>query len=269
VELIPAIDLLGGRVVRLSQGRYDAITDYGADPVGTAMRWVHAGATRLHLVDLEGAREGEPRQYKLIAQIVRATGVPCQVAGGIRTSDAVQAALVSGADRVVLGSALVRSPDLAPELIATYGRARIVAAIDVRDGQALGDGWLTATGAAPAQDVARTLGDAGVGLFAVTAVARDGMLEGPDLVLLRAIADAVGGPHLVIASGGISSVADVVELAAGGFAGALLGRALYERRIELPAAIAGASQAEIYSESRPTRASTPLAVEKDNGTAQT
>jgi phosphoribosylformimino-5-aminoimidazole carboxamide ribotide isomerase len=240
MELIPAIDVLGGRVVRLSRGDYDAVTAYGDDPVEVARRWQREGATRLHLVDLDGAREGRPVQGSVIAEVVSAVGIPCQVAGGLRTADDAAGALASGADRVVLGSALIADPTLATRLVAAHGAERIVAAIDVRDGRALGDGWVADARGAEAIDHARRLATAGIHQLAVTAVARDGMQEGPDLALLETIRDAVPGAA-IIASGGVGRLDDIEELARRGFEAAILGRALYEGTLRLGVALAAAA----------------------------
>ena len=159
MELIPAIDLLGGRVVRLSKGAYDAVTEYGDDPVEVARRWAAEGAERIHIVDLDAAREGRAMQAEVIARIVAAVDVPCQVAGGIRDADAVAAALRAGADRVVLGSALISSPLLARILVERHGPDRIVAALDVRDGRALGDGWVEGARGAEVIGLAQRLAD--------------------------------------------------------------------------------------------------------------
>jgi len=227
VELIPAIDLLGGRVVRLSKGVYDAVTVYGDDPVAVARGFEQAGAARIHIVDLDAAREGRAMQAEVIASIVDAVDVPCQVAGGIRDADAVAAGLQAGADRLVLGSALISSSLLARTLTERYGPDRIVAALDVRDGQALGDGWVEGARGADVIELAQTLAEKGLRWFAVTAIARDGQMSGPDYQLLEAVHAAAPGAA-IIASGGVSSLADIRELAARGFEAAITGKALYE-----------------------------------------
>jgi phosphoribosylformimino-5-aminoimidazole carboxamide ribotide isomerase len=237
MELIPAIDLLGGRVVRLTQGRYDTVTSYGDDPVAAARRWVGEGATRLHLVDLDGARAGAPMQSELIGRIVAAAVVPCQVAGGLRSVEAVRRTLETGADRVVLGSALIRNVGLGCSLVREHGATRIVAAIDVRGDQALGDGWIGGPTDAPVTPLVERLVDEGIDLFAVTAIARDGMQEGPDFELLGRVAAGAGGPGHVIASGGVTTLEDVALLTRDGYAAAILGRALYEGTIALSDAI--------------------------------
>lgn len=232
MELIPAIDLVDGRVVRLAQGDFNRQTTYGVDPVRVAQRWVGEGATRLHVVDLDGARAGRPMQSATIRRIVAAVDIPCQVAGGLRDEAAAGEALSAGADRVVLGSALLRDPELGARLVAEHGAQRIVAAIDVRDGLAVGAGWVAEAVGSPVVEVVRLLDDAGMALFAVTSIARDGLQEGPDLELLERVAAVVGAGR-VIASAGVSSLADVTELASRGYAGAILGRALYEGVLSL------------------------------------
>ena len=236
MELIPAIDLLGGRVVRLARGDYDRVTIYSDDPVSQALHWVGQGATRLHLVDLDGARSGRPIQADIIARIVAAAGVPCQVAGGLRDADAVAHALSTGADRAILGSALVRDPVLARRLVGRHGPDAVVAAIDVRDGRALGDGWVPGASGTPALDLITTLVANSVRWFAVTAIARDGLLAGPDLALL-AQAQAAAPDASVMASAGVSSLTDIATLSERGYAAAILGRALYEGMIALPEAL--------------------------------
>jgi len=237
MELIPAIDLLGGRVVRLSRGAYDAVTEYGDDPVEVVRRWQDEGASRIHLVDLDAAREGRPMQEAVVSRVVSATDVPCQIAGGIRSTAQAGAGLATGADRVVLGSALISDPGLAATLIEAHGSERIVAALDVRDGRALGDGWVSDARGAEVIGLATTLAEAGIHWFAVTAIARDGQMSGPDLELLEAVRTAVP-EAAIIASGGVSSLGDIRELAARRFDAAITGRALYEGAFTLSEALA-------------------------------
>ncbi len=239
---IPAIDLIGGSVVRLTEGDYDRVTDYGDDPVAVAVGWQHQGATRLHLVDLEAARDGTRGQARTIERIVGSVDIPCQVAGGIRDIAAATAILESGADRVVMGTALIRDPGIAADLIARWGAGRLVAAVDVRAGQAVGDGWIPGASGTPAIALVARLRAAGVTRFAVTAIERDGQLAGPDMVLLAEAAAAAGGTGRVIASAGITRLDDIRALAAAGYEGAILGRALYEGRIGLLEALAALSQ---------------------------
>jgi phosphoribosylformimino-5-aminoimidazole carboxamide ribotide isomerase len=239
MELIPAIDLLGGRVVRLSKGAYDAVTEYGDDPVEVARGFADAGAARIHIVDLDAAREGRAMQADVVGRVVKAVDVACQIAGGIRDVDAVARGLDAGADRVVMGSALIGHPLLARTLVERHGPDRIVAAIDVREGRAVGDGWVEGARGTGAMGHARSLAEVGVRWLAVTAIARDGQLSGPDYELLEAVRAAAPGAA-VIASGGVSSLDDIRELARRDFAAAITGRALYEGAFTLSDALAAA-----------------------------
>lgn len=234
--MIPAIDLAGGRVVRLQGGDFRRLTDYGDDPVAVAQRWLDAGARRLHLVDLDGARAGRPVQFDAIARIVASVDAPCQVGGGIRDVVAVAKILAAGADRVVMGTALLADPTVAPRALRAYGPSRIVAALDVRQGHAVGEGWRAGARGVPVGEALGALADTGIRAFAVTAIDRDGMLGGPDLTLLRSVRDAAPGVEL-IASGGVTTLRDVRALAAAGMDAAIVGRALYEERLHLREAI--------------------------------
>ena len=240
MEVIPAIDLLAGRVVRLARGDFDAVTAYGDDPVAVARRWADEGATRIHVVDLDAAREGKPLQSATVAAIVDGAGVRCQVAGGIRGADQVAEALAAGADRVVLASALISRPALGRVLVERHGPDRIVAALDVRDGRAVGDGWVAGARGADVLSLAEALAEAGLRWFAVTAIARDGGLGGPDVELLEQVRQAVP-TAAIIASGGVGSLADIAALAGLGFEAAITGRALYEGAFSLPEALVAAA----------------------------
>jgi phosphoribosylformimino-5-aminoimidazole carboxamide ribotide isomerase len=243
MEIIPAIDLSAGRVVRLRQGDFDRVTDYGDDPAAVALRWVDEGAKRLHVVDLDGARAGRPVQADPIRSVIAAVSdrrVAIQVAGGLRTIDGVEAALATGASRIVLGTALLREPEFATRLIEQHGVDTIVAALDVRDGLAVGEAW-RAGAAGPTVDAALdALHSAGVRIFAVTAIARDGLLEGPDLALLTRIRTAAPGIEL-IASGGVGTLDDVRALVDIGADAAIIGRALYDGAFDVTDAIRAAS----------------------------
>ena len=236
-ELLPAIDLRGGRVVRLRQGDFARETAYADDPVAVARAFADGGSRWLHVVDLDGAQAGEPVQAGVVETILAAVGswVSCQVAGGLRTPESVRAVLAAGAARVVVGTAALRDPAFAGGLVRQHGPERIVVALDVRSGLAVGEGWRDgATGIDPGVALAR-LADLGVEMFAATAIDRDGLLEGPDLDLLGRLVAL--GRGRVIASGGISSVDDVRATQAIGCAGAIVGRALYEGRIDLGTAL--------------------------------
>jgi phosphoribosylformimino-5-aminoimidazole carboxamide ribotide isomerase len=237
-DIIPAIDLLQGRVVRLRRGDFTTETGYGEDPASAARLFAHAGVHRMHVVDLDGARAGRPVNVAAIEAIIQAVGaaVEAEIAGGLRTPDAVADALELGAARVVVGTAVLRDPAFAAGLVAAYGPDRIISAIDVRDGRAVGDAWQEGADGPAAADAIGMLADAGIATFEVTAIDRDGLLEGPDLALLgRLVALDRGG---VIASGGIASLSDIRAVAELGCDGAIVGRALYEGRIDLGEAVA-------------------------------
>ncbi len=235
-ELLPAIDLRNGRVVRLRQGDFGRETAYAADPVATANAFADAGARWLHVVDLDGARSGVPAHTIAIRAIVEAVGTRTniEVAGGLRTEAAVDDAIRAGASRVVVGTAAIMDPGFAGRLIARLGD-RVVVALDVRDGEALGEGWRPGTWGRAAEDTLLALADEGVTTFEATAIDRDGLLGGPDLDLLDRLVRLDRGR--VIASGGIASLHDLRAVQAIGCAGAIIGRALYEGRIDLAAAL--------------------------------
>ncbi len=232
-ELLPAIDLREGRVVRLSQGDFTRETAYADDAVLVARSFVDAGATWLHVVDLDGARLGEPAQLDLVATIVAEVGERAQVevGGGLRTPEAVAEALEAGCTRVAVGTAALRDPAFASSIVARHGASRIVASIDVRDGLALGEGWREGSGGVVAADAVAMLSAAGIRTFEVTAIDRDGLLGGPDLALLRSLVAL--GQGRIIASGGVSSLDDVLAARAAGCAGAIVGRAIYEGLVDL------------------------------------
>lgn len=237
-DLLPAIDLRGGRVVRLQQGDFARETAYSDDPVEVAVRFADAGARWLHVVDLDGARTGSPTNRAAIEGVVKAVGdrVGVEVAGGLRDESAVAAVLESGAARAVVGTAALREPAFAGRLVAAHGSDRIAAALDVRDGRAVGHGWsIDATGLDAAAALER-LADVGVTIFEVTAIDRDGLLGGPNLPLYELlVALGVGS---VIASGGITTTDDLGSVRALGCAGAIVGRAIYEGRLDLERALA-------------------------------
>lgn len=233
--VFPAIDLKGGRAVRLRQGDFATATDYG-DPVAAAERWLAAGARALHVVDLDGAAAGHPVNGSAVRAIVgaaRRAGAVVQLGGGLRTLADMAAALDMGADRIVLGSAAV-DPDLVREAVARFGPERVVAGIDARDGMVAVAGWTRTAGVA-AVDLARSLRRAGVRHAVYTDIRRDGMLEGPPVDGVRELA-ATG--LLVVASGGIASAADLQRLREiPGVSGAIVGKALYTGALDLAQAL--------------------------------
>lgn len=236
-ELLPAIDLRGGRVVRLRQGDFERETSYDDDPVAVARVFADAGATWLHVVDLDGARAGAPAQLQLAANIVAEVHDRCRVeiGGGLRTPEAIAGALGTGAARAAVGTAALGDPAFAASIVARHGTDRIVASIDVRDGMALGQGWREGAPGLPVAQAVGMLAAAGVTTFEVTAIDRDGLLEGPDLALLRSLVALRQGR--IIASGGIASIKDVIAVHAIGCEGAIVGRAIYEGRIDLGALV--------------------------------
>jgi phosphoribosylformimino-5-aminoimidazole carboxamide ribotide isomerase len=229
--VIPAIDVLEGRVVRLAQGRREAVTIEGGDPVELARRFAAEGATRLHLVDLDGAFSGEP-SLPLVQRVAAAGGLPLQVGGGYRTIGAISAALEAGASRVIAGTAAL-SPTFLTDAGGRFGDSLVVA-IDVREGRVAVDGW-TRSSELTASELARQCAEAGIARLLVTSASRDGSLEGPDLDLL---ADVLPCGVPVIAAGGIASTDDLVALRDLGCEAAVAGSALLRNRFTLAEAFA-------------------------------
>ncbi|MDQ4132835.1 MAG: 1-(5-phosphoribosyl)-5-[(5-phosphoribosylamino)methylideneamino]imidazole-4-carboxamide isomerase [Actinomycetota bacterium] len=238
--LFPAIDVRGGRCVRLHQGDYGRETVYDTDPASVARRLAGAGARWLHVVDLDGARTGVPENADVVAAIVAAAGpeVSVEVGGGIRDRKAVEAVLATGAARVVLGTAAVRQPELVDELAADFP---VVVGLDARDGELAVEGWTVGSGR-PLEELVSRYVHAGVAALVVTDIGRDGTMTGPDLSGLAAVVAKSGGVD-VVASGGVSSLADLEALAGlevdgRRLAGAIVGKALYEGRFSVEEAIA-------------------------------
>jgi phosphoribosylformimino-5-aminoimidazole carboxamide ribotide isomerase len=229
LEIIPAVDVLDGRVVRLTQGDFSRVTVYDADPVGRARLWIGQGAALVHVVDLDGARTGRPDRGLWTS--MAAAGIRFQVGGGVRSSELADAALDAGADRVVLGTAAVWDPDV----LGAIGRIeRVVAAVDVRDGKATGAGWMD-----EGRDLAEVLDDlaaAGVPRLLVTGIGRDGTMEGPEMELLQAV--VADTRFRIVASGGVGTLDDLRRVADAGCEGVIVGRALYESRFTLREALA-------------------------------
>jgi phosphoribosylformimino-5-aminoimidazole carboxamide ribotide isomerase len=241
-EILPAIDLRGGRVVRLRQGDFDRETAYETRPATVAEGFARAGARWLHVVDLDGARSGVPAHGVVIAEIVAAVGeaTSVEVAGGLRDETSVAAALESGAARAIVGTAALADPAFAGRLIDAHGPRRVAVAIDVRDGRAVGHGWATDAKGVAAADAIHRLADVGVETFEVTAIERDGLLEGPNLVLYERLVRLERGA--IVASGGVTTLDDLRAVRAIGCTGAIVGRALYEGRLDLREAILAAAE---------------------------
>ena len=227
--LLPAIDIAGGRAVRLVQGDFDAETVYADSPLEAARAWVQAGARYLHMVDLDGARSGAPRNLDGLERVVAELGVPVQYGGGLRSVEAVGDALAAGASRAILGTAALGDGDMLDEALARFG-GRIVVSVDTRGGLVSTAGW-TQTTTLPAAAAIERLQERGVRTFVFTDVDRDGMLAGPDLETVRRVAGVVRGRFMY--SGGVGRREDLTALAAlrlPNLAGAIVGKALYERR---------------------------------------
>ncbi len=240
-ELIPAIDLKGGHCVRLKQGRMEEATDYGDDPVAMALRWQEAGARRLHLVDLDGAFAGRPKNREAVAAICSAVDVPVQLGGGLRDLATIEATLSLGVQRVILGSVAVANPDLVGKACRTFP-GRICVGIDARDGKVAVHGLDDATDMT-AEALACRFAEAGVTAIIYTDIARDGMLTGPNIEATVTLARTCAIP--VIASGGIARREDVLALArhtTDGVIGAITGRAIYEGTLNVAEVIDALAQ---------------------------
>jgi phosphoribosylformimino-5-aminoimidazole carboxamide ribotide isomerase len=238
VEVWPAIDLRGGKCVRLQQGDYGRETVFGEDPAAMARHWVELGAERLHLVDLDGAREGEPANLASVRAIVEAVEVPCELGGGIRDEDSIRRLLDLGLARLVIGTLAVREPAWFREMAGRFA-GKLVLGIDARDGRVAAQGW-TETSEVEAVELARRFAVEPIAAIVYTDIATDGMMSGPNVAAMAAMQAAVDVP--VVASGGVTTAEDVAALRGEGMAGCIIGRALYEGKLKLPQALAAARQ---------------------------
>jgi phosphoribosylformimino-5-aminoimidazole carboxamide ribotide isomerase len=237
VVLYPAIDIRGGQAVRLLQGDYDRETAYDADPVDAARRWAGDGAAFLHVVDLDGAKAGRPQNLDAVRRIAAAVECPIQVGGGLRDPAALDAVLEAGATRVVIGTAALRDPDFLDRALQAHA-PDVVVSLDARAGEISLEGWTEAGGREPAE-VAAELGERGVQRYLFTSIDVDGTMEGPAIDELNGVAAATGAQ--VIASGGVGNLSDLellARVAAPNVEGAIVGRALYERRFTVAEGIA-------------------------------
>jgi phosphoribosylformimino-5-aminoimidazole carboxamide ribotide isomerase len=237
--LLPAIDILEGQAVRLLQGDFAQRTKYDADPLDAALRWVAAGARALHVVDLDGARNGAPANLEHIRRITEAVNVPVQVGGGLRSLKSVRAAIDAGATRVVLGTAAYKDLDFLDEALAAH-RERVVVSVDARGGKLAASGWTEQTDL-PVGAVLEALGRRGVRRFIYSSIDRDGMLNGPDLAEVKAVGEAIRGSFIY--SGGVSTAEDLRALARlrqVNLSGVIVGKALYEGHLDV-----GAGQAAL------------------------
>ncbi len=234
--LYPAIDIRGGQAVRLLQGDYARETTYDADPVDAAKRWADEGAEFLHVVDLDGAKAGEPQNLEAVQRIAAAVECPIQVGGGLRNAESVAAVLDAGAERVVIGTAALRDPEFLAAALEAHGD-RVVVSVDARDGKVSLAGW-TETSDVDVADAVTDLGRRGVARFLCTAIEVDGTMEGPATTELARIAATTQAQ--IIASGGVGDLSHLESLARdadSNVEGAIVGRALYERRFTVAEAI--------------------------------
>lgn len=230
--LLPAIDIRGGRCVRLTQGDFAQETVYDEDPVAVARRYAAAGAQWIHVVDLDAALEGVPRNRDVVRDVIRAAGIPVQRSGGIRTLDAIAEALGDGAARVVIGTQALLDPAFGRGAVARFEDA-VAVGLDVRGGRLQARGWTEDAG--DLWETIEALDAAGARRYVVTDVARDGMLQGPNLELLREV--IARAQASVVASGGVSSFEDLRAIAATGAEACIVGKALYAGRFTLPEAL--------------------------------
>ena len=236
MEIIPAIDLLNGKCVRLNQGNYNEVTKFNSDPVKQAQIWERQGAKRLHLVDLDGAKTGEPINDLTIKKIKQSIAIPIQLGGGIRSIDRAKELFSIGIDRIILGTIAIENPQLVKDLSKEYPK-RVAVGIDAKEGMVATRGWLKQS-EIRSLDLAKQLNDLELAAIISTDISTDGTLKGPNLQALREIAEISNNP--VIASGGIGSIADLISLADledQGIEGIIVGRALYDGSIDLKEAI--------------------------------
>lgn len=229
MQIIPAIDLRNGQCVRLRQGDYNQETVFGTDPAAMAQRWVAQGAQYLHIVDLDGARQGHPGNAPSIQQIARSSGVPCQLGGGLRTEADIQLALDWGVSRVVIGTRALKDPGWLEEVCRRFPD-KVVLGIDARDGRVASEGWLKISETS-ALELAQKFALLPLAALVYTDISRDGMMQGPNLEAMAEMVRAVSLP--VLASGGVSTAEDVRNLSRLGLAGCIVGRALYEGKLNL------------------------------------
>lgn len=238
MQIWPAIDLRGGKCVRLRQGDYGRETVFSPDPGATARRWVDLGAKRLHLVDLDGARDGRPANLEAVRSIVSAVSVPCELGGGIRNEETIRELLDMGLARLVIGTLAIKQSEWFGRMCEEFP-GKLVLGIDARGGCVATDGWLE-TSEVPAVDLARRFADRPLCAINYTDIDTDGMMSGPNVAAMAEMKQAVAVP--VIASGGVTTADDVARLAAAGVDGCIIGRALYEGGLSLAEAMAAGGE---------------------------
>ena len=233
MEIWPAIDIRGGNCVRLQQGDYARETVFGENPAEMAKYWVSQGAKRLHLVDLDGAKDGKPTNFDCIAELVKAVDIPCELGGGIRDEQTIDRLLSIGLARLVIGTLALKQPEWFRDMCDKYP-GKLVLGIDAKNGFVATDGWLE-TSSTPAVTLAKQFENAPLAALVYTDIATDGMMKGPNLPEMKAMQQQVNVP--VVASGGVTTIDDVRNLSDAGLAGCIIGRALYEKTIALPEAM--------------------------------
>lgn len=237
MQILPAIDIIDGQCVRLTQGDYEKKTVYSADPVEVAKKFEAAGADFIHLVDLDGAKDGLPVNLETVRRIAKSVKTPLELGGGIRRLETIEEVLNAGVSRVIIGTSALEKPDLVISAVEKFGSDRVVVGIDAKKGLVAVRGWIVTT-TKKAVDLAHEMVNCGVKRFIYTDIARDGLLEGPNLEELKRFTQAVGVS--VIASGGVSRLEDIKNLMALesiGVEGAIIGKAYYEGKIELDEAV--------------------------------
>ncbi|MBE6428199.1 MAG: 1-(5-phosphoribosyl)-5-[(5-phosphoribosylamino)methylideneamino]imidazole-4-carboxamide isomerase [Planctomycetaceae bacterium] len=233
MQILPAIDLRGGKCVRLRQGDYAQETVFGDDPAEMARHWVELGGQFLHLVDLDGAKDGAPTNLEAISAIVKSVGVPCELGGGIRNEETIRSLLELGLNRLVIGTLALRQPDWFREMCRKFPN-RLVLGIDARNGFVATDGWLE-TSQTKAIELAEQFNGVPMAAIVYTDIATDGMMKGSNVPAMKEMKDTVNVP--VVASGGVTTLDDVRKLKDAGLDAAIIGRALYEGTIYLPDAL--------------------------------
>lgn len=234
MQIYPAIDIKNGQCVRLTQGVFDKVNVYSHSPEDMAGLWISKGASFLHLVDLDGALAGKTVNEEAIRAVVKRADVPVQIGGGIRTPEAVRMMLDLGVARVIIGTKAVKEPEFVGRLVDEFGPEKIVAGIDAKDGMVAVEGWEQVS-ARKAVDLCRDMKRLGVRHVVYTDISRDGMLSGPNVEATKELALATGMD--IIASGGVSSMEDLQRLFEAGIQGAIVGKALYEKRVDLSEAV--------------------------------
>ena len=233
MKIFPAIDILGGKAVRLQKGDYGTAKQYSDDPVSVARSFYLKGAECIHIVDLDGAKDGKASNANLIGEIVRATTLYAEVGGGIRSEERIESYLSAGVGRVILGTVAVKNPDFVRDMVKKFGE-RIAVGVDVKDGFVAVSGWLE-TASERGEDFVKKMRDIGVKTVIYTDISKDGMLSGPNISAYESLNKIEGVD--IVASGGITHIFEVQTLARMGTSGAILGKALYEGKIDLTEAV--------------------------------